>query len=204
MRLYLARHGQTTSNVRRALDTAAPGADLTDLGRRQSYDLANRLDDYHLDGILVSHLVRTQQTAEPVASKRSLTPRIDPRIAEVAAGEWEMRTDMDTLMSYFKVAMGWMGGDYSLKTPGGETGHDVIERFNAAIDEADEESLLVVSHGTVLQVWASTVVGRTESNRLAHLQNCGTGVLELSGGTWTVVDWNDRPAVTEDAVELSD
>ena len=130
MRLYLARHGQTTSNVIRALDTAAPGADLTDLGREQARDLAIRLDDYPIDGILVSHKVRTQQTAEPTAQRKGLTPRIDPRIAEVAAGDWEMTTDRDVLMSYFKVAMGWMAGDYDLSTPNGETGHQVIERFN--------------------------------------------------------------------------
>lgn len=35
MRLILIRHGQTTANVDYRLDTAIPGADLTDLGRRQ-------------------------------------------------------------------------------------------------------------------------------------------------------------------------
>lgn len=201
MRLYLARHGQTTSNVIRALDTAAPGADLTDLGRKQAHGLADRLEDHHLDGILVSHKVRTQQTAEPTAARRGFTPRIDPRIAEVAAGDWEMSTDMDVLMDYFKVAMGWMAGNYDLSTPNGETGHQVIERFNAAIDESDEESLLVISHGTVLQVWANIMVGEAEGNMLAHLQNCGTGFLERTNGRWTLLDWNHHPELKE---ELTD
>lgn len=201
MRLYLARHGQTTSNVIRALDTAAPGADLTDLGREQARDLAIRLDDYPIDGILVSHKVRTQQTAEPTAQRKGLTPRIDPRIAEVAAGDWEMTTDRDVLMSYFKVAMGWMAGDYDLSTPNGETGHQVIERFNAAIEESDEESLLVISHGTVLQVWTNIMVGEAEGSMLPHLQNCGTGFLERTGGTWKLLDWNHRPELKE---ELAD
>lgn len=197
MRLYLARHGQTTSNIIRALDTAAPGADLTELGRRQARGLADRLDDHHLDGILVSHLVRTQQTAEATAERKGLDPRIDPRIAEVAAGDWEMMTDMDTLMAYFKVAMGWMAGDYDLRVPGGESGHDVIERFNAAIDESDEESLLVVSHGTVIQVWATVVIGADHT--LAHFQNCGTGILERRGATWHLLDWNHRPELRAEA-----
>jgi len=193
MRLYVARHGQTTSNVRRALDTAAPGADLTDLGRQQARDLADRLDEHEIDGILVSHKVRTQQTAEPVATRKGLSPRIDPRVAEVAAGDWEMSTETDVLTSYFTVAMGWMAGDYDLSTPRGETGHEVIERFNAAIDEADEESLLVVSHGTVLQVWANAVAGEADA-LLPHLQNCGTGLFERTGGRWRLLDWDHRPA----------
>ena len=43
MRLYLARHGQTLSNIGRALDTAYPGAELTDLGQEQAARLAARL-----------------------------------------------------------------------------------------------------------------------------------------------------------------
>ena len=35
-RLFLVRHGQTTSNEIHALDTALPGASLTTLGREQA------------------------------------------------------------------------------------------------------------------------------------------------------------------------
>ena len=35
-RLHLVRHGQTPSNVAGALDTALPGAPLTELGREQA------------------------------------------------------------------------------------------------------------------------------------------------------------------------
>lgn len=193
MRLYVARHGETTSNVMRALDTAAPGADLTDNGRAQAQDLARRLSGFHLDGIVVSHLVRTQQTAEPTASERGLIPRIDPRVAEVPAGEWEMRTDMETIMSYVRVVMGWMAGDYSQRIPGGETGQEVLDRFTAAIEDADEESLMVVSHGTVSQLWANSIIGGSPAGSLPHLDNCGTGIFERTGGTWRLVEWNHRP-----------
>ncbi len=204
MRLYIARHGETTANVSRALDTAAPGADLTERGHEQARGLADRLDGHHLDGILVSNLVRTQQTAEPTAGLRGLLPRIDPRIAEVQAGDWEMSTDMDTLMAYFKVAMGWMAGNYDMRIPGGESGHDVIDRFNAALDESDEESLLVVSHGTIIQVWANIALGHEGGRTLAHFQNCGTGILERVKGRWTLIDWNHRPDVLPEASRYVD
>lgn len=193
MRLYLARHGQTTSNTIRALDTAAPGADLTETGRVQSEELAERMTDIHLDGILVSHLVRTQQTAEPIATSRKLDPRIDPRIAEVSAGDWEMANDMPTLMEYFGIAQNWMEGDLDPRIPGGENGHEVLERFNAAIEESDEESLLVVSHGMMLQVWATIMVGDPAGEKLPHMTNCATGVIEGTPGKWELVDWYKPP-----------
>ena len=43
MRLFLVRHGQTHANVARQLDTAVPGVDLTDTGREQAQELADRL-----------------------------------------------------------------------------------------------------------------------------------------------------------------
>lgn len=193
MRLYLARHGQTTSNVSGALDTAAPGADLTETGRVQAQELAQRLDGVSLDGVLTSHLVRTQQTAEPVTSTRNLPPRIDHRIAEIAGGEWEMTTEHRFLRNYFEIAYGWMEGDLNGRIPGGENGHEVVERFNAAIEESDEDSLLVVSHGMMLQVWANIVVGDPAGGILPHMTNCALGVIEGKPGNWKLVDWYKPP-----------
>lgn len=62
--LYLVRHGETTSNRIHALDTALPGADLTDRGREQAAEvgtiLAQRCDRLH---VVSSHAARAQQTA---------------------------------------------------------------------------------------------------------------------------------------------
>ena len=44
-RLILLRHGQTHANVARRLDTRPPGAELTDLGRRQARRFARSRSD---------------------------------------------------------------------------------------------------------------------------------------------------------------
>ncbi|HWU33168.1 MAG TPA: histidine phosphatase family protein, partial [Marmoricola sp.] len=62
MKLYLVRHGETGSNLIGALDTAVPGADLSDTGRDQAVELAQRFEGIHLDGLYASTLARTQQT----------------------------------------------------------------------------------------------------------------------------------------------
>jgi len=51
VRLLLIRHGQTSSNVRRLLDTAVPGADLTDEGLAQAGRLVGELEQQPLDAI---------------------------------------------------------------------------------------------------------------------------------------------------------
>lgn len=69
-RLLLIRHGQTTSNVRRALDTALPGAALTDLGWSQAHTAGHRLageQDAPL-AMVSSQALRARQTAAGIAA----------------------------------------------------------------------------------------------------------------------------------------
>ncbi len=104
MRLLLIRHAETTANVDRLLDTAPPGADLSDRGREQADALVEGLDDVELDAIYVSDLVRTQQTAAPLAGPRSLEPRIRPGVREIQAGDYEMAAASPVLPSTSRTA----------------------------------------------------------------------------------------------------
>src|SRR5690606_13810229 len=87
MRLILIRHGQTSSNVADLLDTAEPGADLTDLGRQQASAVPRSLADEDIDVVYASTLVRTQQTAEPLVAERGLELRVRDGVREVRAGD---------------------------------------------------------------------------------------------------------------------
>src|ERR1019366_6883576 len=86
MRLLLIRHGQTTSNVLHLLDTAEPGAALTDLGMAQAEGLVGALCDESIDLVMASTLLRAQQTAIPLALARALPLGIRDGIREIGAG----------------------------------------------------------------------------------------------------------------------
>lgn len=45
-RIILLRHGQTHNNVKHLLDTRPPGAELTDLGRKQALEVGHELATY--------------------------------------------------------------------------------------------------------------------------------------------------------------
>ncbi|BCI85249.1 hypothetical protein NIIDMKKI_04550 [Mycobacterium kansasii] len=69
------RHGQTTANVAGLMDTAIPGANLTAVGQQQAVDIANILAPQGpFAGLFDSQLVRTQQTAAPLAAMLGMTP----------------------------------------------------------------------------------------------------------------------------------
>ena len=180
MRLILVRHGRTASNVGFLLDTAEPGADLDDLGREQADSLVGRLLEQSIDAVFASSLVRTQQTAAPVAAARGLEIRVLPSLREIPAGEDEMSPDATR---YIGTMIAWGQGDLGARVPGGEDAFEFMARFDAAIDEvvaSGVASAMVVSHGAALRVWSSERVhGFTEALGRAHLDN--TGVIVVDG-----------------------
>lgn len=106
MRLILIRHGQTPSNVGHHLDTAEPGPGLTDLGHEQARELPAALAGEPIDALYVSTLLRTQQTAAPLAEERGLALRIRRGLREITAGRLEMANDEESIRTYMRVALG--------------------------------------------------------------------------------------------------
>lgn len=201
MRLLLIRHGQTPSNILSLLDTAPPGPGLTELGIEQAAALPGALADHRIDAIYASNQLRAQLTAAPLAAARGLTVQVRDGLREVAAGELEMRGDRDAIAVYQGTLRQWMTGEQAARMPGGETGADVLARFDDVVAEAvdglagDDGVAALFAHGAVLRLWATVrgtdlasiedAVGRSHS-----LHN--TGMIELVAlpeGGWSVVSW---------------
>lgn len=202
MRLLLIRHGQTPANVRGALDTAAPGPALTELGRAQAAAIPDALASERIDGIYASRLVRTQQTAAPLARVRGEMHRVVlPGIHEIQAGDLEGRTDKDAVRAYLDVIWAWGGGDLDPRMPGGADGHEFYGRFDAdlarvAAEHDPDATVAVFSHGAAIRVWTA---GRArnidpEFPGRQHLDN--TAVVALEGSPsdgWRVTHWAGEP-----------
>lgn len=76
-RLFLVRHGQTTSNEIHALDTALPGANLTELGKQQAQMAGEALAGQSQQLFVISsYAARAQQTAANVATVLSEADRL--------------------------------------------------------------------------------------------------------------------------------
>lgn len=200
MRLVLLRHGQTHSNVAGALDTGAPGADLTDLGQSQAVAAAKVLAERPapIEAVYASTLVRTQQTGQPFAASSGLTPVVREGIREIQAGDLEMRTDTEAVHRYRHTVAEWIFANLDTRMPGGETGHEFLERYDAVVAEAAQqhESVLLISHGAAIRAWVSAHI---DVDRLGHaptdpLHN--TGCIELEGDPdkgWRVLSWQCDP-----------
>ncbi|WP_034267401.1 histidine phosphatase family protein [Haloechinothrix halophila] len=200
MKLQLVRHAQSTSNVLRTLNTRMPGPPLTELGRQQADALADQLVDARIVGVYASVAVRAQQTAAPLAARHGLDVRVVDGLQEIFVGDLEDRGDTEALTAFAEVFHPWTRGQLDLAMPGGESGHDVAERFRGAIaqirskheQEHPDGTVVVVSHGAAMRLCAELLADNVPPN-LADaglIPNTGSIVLEaMDGGGWHCHSW---------------
>ncbi len=202
MRLLLIRHGQIQSNVDGVLDTVVPGPGLTELGRKQAELLPAALNGEGIGAIWVSTALRTHQTAAPLARALDLRPIERDGLREISAGDLELAGSHSEVREYVDVVLSWARGELDVRMPGGEDGHEFVERFEAAIDEAvraaherGHDAAAVVSHGAAIRCWASLRADNLSLETARHywLDNTGVAVLEQAADGWTCRTWMGDP-----------
>ncbi|MFI9154438.1 histidine phosphatase family protein [Streptomyces sp. NPDC053367] len=196
MRLLLVRHGQTVANLDFLLDTAYPGTDLTELGERQAALLPGTLADEDVAVVYASPLTRTRRTAAPLAAARGLDVLVRDGLREVFAGELEMLpAGTEDGQRYLRTVVAWMNGDTGLRMPGGETGDEVLARYDAVVAEAAADgagTVAMVSHGAVIRLWTAARAANVDVDFAAShgLDNTGVVALEGSPGDgWKALSW---------------
>ncbi|MBB3662532.1 putative phosphoglycerate mutase [Prauserella sediminis] len=198
MRLYLVRHAQSEANVRKILDTALPGPPLTELGRQQARDLAERLGGEPIAAVYASYATRARQTAGPLADARSMEVTLLPGVQEVSVGDLEGRGDQEALELYGKIVGQWLDGRLDVPLPGGETGHDVRKRYVEAIDGLRDrhygsgEAVVVVSHGGAIRFGAEWLAGNVTSEIADNGLLPNTALVRLdadANGGWHCSEW---------------
>jgi alpha-ribazole phosphatase len=154
-RLLLARHGETAWNASRRYQgqTDVP---LNETGRHQADALAHRLSGEEIDAIYASDLQRARETAEAIAACHELPVRADPRLREIAFGDWEGLTSEEIKEQDAESLTAWYDDPLHASPPGGEMLRQAARRAEAALEEITarhlDKTVLVVAHGGILRV----------------------------------------------------
>lgn len=197
MRLLLVRHGQTAANVRGELDTAMPGPGLTRLGRRQAKAIPTALAAEAIDGIYSSVLIRTQETARPLATARGLPVLVQAGLHEIAAGDLERRSDWPSVQRYLEVISAWGVGDLDVTMPGATDGHEFFRRLDGAFAEISAAheataTVVVVSHSAAIRVWIAARARNIEPIYAARARLENTEIVVVTGSPtrgWELESW---------------
>lgn len=150
MKLYVARHAQAEHNMRGVLngDPALPSP-LTNHGLAQAERLADKLAGESFEALYVSEFERAQQTAEAINKHHGVETRIDARLNDLDTG-FEGRPVQEFLDAFRTSTDPWN----TRFVDGKESIADVKKRVASFLDDlrkTHHESVLIVSHGTVLE-----------------------------------------------------
>ncbi|MEU3553230.1 histidine phosphatase family protein [Streptomyces fragilis] len=196
MRLLLIRHGQIPSNAHDVLDTRVPGPALTELGERQARALPDALRGEDIGALFASTLLRTQQTARPLARKLGLEVRVRDGLREITAGELEGEPGYgERGLRYMEIAFSWAAGQVGRRMPGGENGVEMLGRYDAVVEEAaalGAGTVALVSHGAAIRTWTAARAADVDVEFAASHPLDNTGVVILEGspeGGWEALSW---------------
>ncbi len=202
------RHAESQANADGIINTRVPGPNITDpVGKQQAIDIAAALAGNGYDGIYASDMVRTQQTAAPLAALLDKDVTILPGLHEIDAGVYEGSSE-DTGLGRLGYALSpalWMLGLRFVPMPGStdSDGNVFQQRVSDAIQtiyDSGDQNPIAFSHGATIMFWTMMNVRNPDLGLLFTHQLNNTSVVVIDGNPqdgWTLVNW-DGVAVDAD------
>jgi broad specificity phosphatase PhoE len=158
--ILLARHGESDWNRSKQWQGFADRP-LTDRGRRQAAELAERLEGTELDAVYSSDLQRARDTAEVVALAKGLKVQTTTEFREVDVGSWSGLTRSEAEARFPEQYERWLQGGEGWDD--GETYEQLGERVVRAIQriakDHEGERVLVVAHGGTIRAIHAAALG---------------------------------------------
>lgn len=183
MKLFVVRHGETDLNTRE-LACGVSEAFLTEKGRMQAQDLADRLskdrEKNNITALYVSPLKRAKDTASYIERALGLEAVQDDRLHEIDFGEFEGKSWRNPEFLYIHQ-------NPFLRFPSGESFAEAVHRAYSLIDEvrqkhAPHENILFVCHG-ILTTAIITYFRSLSQDELMHLEVKNCQLLEFDLGS---------------------
>lgn len=195
-RVYLIRHAEAEGNIFRRAQ-GQYNSQLTAKGLRQVAALAERFRGEKIDALYSSDLRRTMLTAGAITKYHELELQTDPRLREIALGEWEDRPFGD-LQHFEPEMMHCFNNDPARwRVAGAETFAEVTKRVRACVLELaarhEGQTIVCVSHGMAIRSLLADTLGvpSAEIDRVPHGDNTCVSLLEVENGAIHVAFFND-------------
>jgi broad specificity phosphatase PhoE len=197
--LTLVRHGQSAGNTSGVIDTTTPGPDLTPTGSCQASAVGAQLSPNHYDRVYASTMVRTQQTAVPLAQALGEHVDVLPGLREIEAGDYEGQPVAVAGPTMFAAPQRWLQGDRGARIPGSIDGNEFEARFGEAVQriyDSGAQNAVAFSHSEAIMVWVLMNVRNPDLSLLHTKTLPNVGRVVVTGDPadgWTLTEWNADP-----------
>lgn len=164
-------------------------------GEEQASNLQNYFQDLPVKSIFISEYLRTEQTAQPLASKLGLEPIVDGRLNEIDIGIGDKISDDELRESYPDVWNATQDWNRDFRWPEGETGAEAQERIVSFINEwiDQEECIVIVTHDGLIRLLICYILGLPVFRRTSfHVDTASVSEIEWDNAKsrWNLVRFN--------------
>lgn len=200
MKIYFSRHGQSQANLLRELSCQGLKHPLTAQGREQAQELAQRLTACAITRIYSSPLLRAIETTVIVANQLGVDYEVTEALREYSLGYLEGRGDEEAWKLWQQLFDDWtLYQRYDNKIEGGESFHDVRERFIPFVEglvrqyRHTQANLLCVGHGGLYWMMLPLVLVNIDTaaiDRLGGFDYTTIIAAEPGPGGLICTEWN--------------
>jgi alpha-ribazole phosphatase/probable phosphoglycerate mutase len=155
MTLFLIRHGEILSNIRKIYAGKSPEP-LTERGRKQAYETAERLKSIHIDSIYTSPIKRAVETAEIIGSVIGKDYLIVDEFREMEMGPWEGMSEEEIARQYPQEWDVWLRSPAELRLEGRETLNELLGRVLDGVKKVaynhTNKDITIITHVAIIRV----------------------------------------------------
>ena len=205
-RVYFVRHGITGGNEAKAYQLH--DISLSDKGRAQAEFLAQRFEKIPFDILIASDMERAQETARTIGSKTGHPVIVEPLFREIirpSAVRGRVQTDPE-VKEIMKLAHAYWTNQ-EVRHSDEENFYDLKDRAAKALEFLTsrlEETLVVVTHGTILRMMISLMMAEenvtpdffSKVETFLYPHNTGITWCEYDNqyhpNRWQLITWNDH------------
>ena len=172
LKLYIVRHGETEWNVIKRFQGQL-NTPLTEKGMEKLRETGKKLENVLFDEVYTSELGRTVASAEIILNEnrgyrnKKLELKKLGELNEVYFGVWQGLTYEEVFLKYPEEANNYFYNvkNYKAENVEAENLKDALERFlkgiNKILDSHESGNILVVTHGTVLEMFMNYVANNS-------------------------------------------
>lgn len=196
--LILIRHGQSQANITKCF-AGQSDPDLTENGKKQAEALSNWLiNNYNIDSIYSSDLLRAYNTALPTAQKLKKQIIKTKQLREINAGYWQNIPYEQITKLYPEEYDIWLNNIGNAVCNGGESvkqlSQRVTEEIEKIINENPNKTVLIVTHATPIRVTLSNYIKHdiNLTNEIEWVPNSSATVCECDGSqrNFTIIGYD--------------
>lgn len=205
--IYFARHGESEGNLKQIVG----GKDfhLTDAGKLQAAQLAERVMNLEIEELMVSDFLRAQETIAPLAEALKLQPAIHSAFGEMLepSSFFGLAEDDEQVLEFRRERNANLENvDWSYAD--GETLHDVCKRVESAKNimiDSTADSIFVLSHAFFIRIFTAAILLDSASPaqemhsiaKTLKMSNTGISYFTYDEGDWRLIVHNDHAHFAE-------